>query len=95
MSSRFREGLGGRPYGSPTALGKSTTTIAPFRTWHRIPRTFNPHRQPRETRMHVVGFGTYDRKKHPRVGILLDGLRQLGDEVTEINAPLGFSTTER
>jgi 2-polyprenyl-3-methyl-5-hydroxy-6-metoxy-1,4-benzoquinol methylase/glycosyltransferase involved in cell wall biosynthesis len=45
--------------------------------------------------MHVVGFGTYDRQKHPRVGILLDGLRQLGDEVTEINAPLGFSTAER
>jgi glycosyltransferase involved in cell wall biosynthesis len=45
--------------------------------------------------MHVVGFGTYDRQKHPRVGILLDGLRQLGDEVSEINAPLGFSTAER
>lgn len=45
--------------------------------------------------MQVVGFGTYDREKHPRVGILLDGLRQLGDEVTEINAPLGFSTAER
>jgi glycosyltransferase involved in cell wall biosynthesis len=29
------------------------------------------------------------------VGILLDGLRQLGDEVTELNAPLGFSTAER
>ena len=45
--------------------------------------------------MRIVGFGTYDRQKHPRVGILLDGLRQLGDEVTEINAPLGFSTAER
>jgi glycosyltransferase involved in cell wall biosynthesis len=43
----------------------------------------------------IVGFGTYDRGKHPRVGILLDGLRQLGDEVTELNAPLGFSTAER
>jgi len=43
----------------------------------------------------IVGFGTYDREKHPRVGILLDGLRQLGDEVTELNAPLGFSTAER
>jgi glycosyltransferase involved in cell wall biosynthesis len=43
----------------------------------------------------IVGFGTYDRKKHPRVGILLDGLRQLGEEVTELNAPLGFSTAER
>jgi glycosyltransferase involved in cell wall biosynthesis len=43
----------------------------------------------------IVGFGTYDREKHPRVGILLDGLRQLGDDVTELNAPLGFSTAER
>lgn len=45
--------------------------------------------------MRIVGFGTYDRQKHPRVGILLDGLRQLGDEVTELNAPLGLSTAER
>ena len=45
--------------------------------------------------MHIVGFGTYDREKHPRVGILLEGLRQLGEEVTELNAPLGFSTAER
>lgn len=45
--------------------------------------------------MHIVGFGTYDRQKHPRVGILLDGLRQLGEDVTELNAPLGFSTAER
>lgn len=45
--------------------------------------------------MRIVGFGTYDREKHPRVGILLDGLRQLGEEVTELNAPLGLSTAER
>ncbi len=45
--------------------------------------------------MRIVGFGTYDREKHPRVGILLDGLRQLGEEVTELNVPLGFSTAER
>jgi len=43
----------------------------------------------------IVGFGTYDREKHPRSGILLDGLRQLGEEVTELNAPLGLSTAER
>jgi len=43
----------------------------------------------------IVGFGTYDREKHPRVGILLDGLRQLGEEVTELNAPLDLSTAER
>ena len=45
--------------------------------------------------MRVLYFGTYDRETHPRVGILLDGLRQLGDEVTELNAPLGFSTAAR
>lgn len=45
--------------------------------------------------MHIVGFGTYDREKHPRAGILLDGLRQLGEDVTELNAPLGFTTAER
>jgi glycosyltransferase involved in cell wall biosynthesis len=45
--------------------------------------------------VHIVGFGTYDRGKHPRVGILLDGLQQLGDEVSELNAPLGFTTAER
>jgi glycosyltransferase involved in cell wall biosynthesis len=43
----------------------------------------------------VVGFGTYNREVHPRVGILLDGLRQLGDDITELNAPLGLSTAER
>jgi glycosyltransferase involved in cell wall biosynthesis len=43
----------------------------------------------------IVGFGTYDRERHPRAGILLDGLRDLGDEVTELNAPLGLSTAER
>ncbi|MGX7680268.1 glycosyltransferase family protein [Jatrophihabitans sp. DSM 45814] len=45
--------------------------------------------------MRVLGFGTYDKTKHPRPGILLDGLRELGDDVSELNAPLGFSTAER
>jgi glycosyltransferase involved in cell wall biosynthesis len=43
----------------------------------------------------ILGFGTYDRLKHPRVGIILDGLGATGDEVTENNAPLGLSTAER
>jgi len=43
----------------------------------------------------ILGFGTYDRQKHPRIGIVLDGLSQLGHEVTELNVPLGFSTAER
>lgn len=45
--------------------------------------------------MKVIGFGTYDRQKHPRIGIVLDGLSQLGEDVIELNAPLGFSTAER
>jgi glycosyltransferase involved in cell wall biosynthesis len=43
----------------------------------------------------VIGFGTYDRSRHPRIGILLDGLGQLGEQVIELNAPLGFTTAER
>ena len=45
--------------------------------------------------MTIVAFGTYDTAKHPRVGIVIDGLREHGHEVTEINRPLGFSTAER
>ena len=45
--------------------------------------------------MRVLGFGTYDSISHPRVGIILAGLRAGGDEVVELNRPLGFSTAER
>ena len=45
--------------------------------------------------MRVVGFGTYDLTRHPRVGIVLDGLRAHGDDVVELNAPLGFTTAQR
>ncbi|MBK9475311.1 MAG: glycosyltransferase [Tetrasphaera sp.] len=45
--------------------------------------------------MRVLGFGTYDSRRHPRVSILLIGLERLGAEVHELNAPLGFSTAER
>jgi glycosyltransferase involved in cell wall biosynthesis len=45
--------------------------------------------------LRVLGFGTYDRARHPRVGIVLDGLREHGDDVTEVNVPLGFTTAER
>jgi glycosyltransferase involved in cell wall biosynthesis len=43
----------------------------------------------------VVGFGTYDVGRHPRIGIVLDGLRQRGVDVVDLNRPLGFSTAER
>ena len=43
----------------------------------------------------VLAFGTYNIRKHPRVGILIDGLRKNGCEVTEINDPLTLSTAQR
>jgi glycosyltransferase involved in cell wall biosynthesis len=43
----------------------------------------------------ILGFGTYEVGRHPRIGILLDGLRAHGDEVVEVNVPLGLSTAER
>lgn len=45
--------------------------------------------------MRILGFGTYDRRAHPRAAIQLDGLAELGNEVAELNRPLGFSTAER
>ena len=43
----------------------------------------------------VLAFGTYNVRRHPRVGILIDGLRANGCEVTEINHPLALSTAQR
>ncbi|WP_353335751.1 glycosyltransferase [Bifidobacterium psychraerophilum] len=43
----------------------------------------------------VLAFGTYNTRKHPRVGILIDGLRSNGCTVDEINAPLNLSTAGR
>jgi glycosyltransferase involved in cell wall biosynthesis len=42
-----------------------------------------------------LAFGTYDSRRHPRVGVLIEGLRAAGDEVTEVNAPLALSTAGR
>ncbi|MFT8592526.1 MAG: glycosyltransferase [Bifidobacterium sp.] len=43
----------------------------------------------------ILAFGTYNKRKHPRVGIIIDGLRQHGCEVREINHPLTLSTAGR
>ena len=43
----------------------------------------------------IVAFGTYDTGRHPRVGVLVDGLRAHGYTVTELDRPLGLSTAER
>lgn len=45
--------------------------------------------------MRLLFFGTYDRELHPRVAVLLEGLRDAGHEVAELNAPLGASTAEK
>ncbi|MFE6646302.1 glycosyltransferase [Nocardioides sp. NPDC057772] len=45
--------------------------------------------------MHIVAFGTYDVTSHPRVAVLIEGLRACGAEVTEVNRPLGLDTAAR
>jgi glycosyltransferase involved in cell wall biosynthesis len=45
--------------------------------------------------MKVLAFGTYDTTTHPRFGVLLEGLRAHGDEVIEVNQPLGLNTAAR
>jgi glycosyltransferase involved in cell wall biosynthesis len=45
--------------------------------------------------MRVLFFGTYDTRRHPRVQILMDGLRADGDTVEECNVPVGFDTDAR
>ncbi len=45
--------------------------------------------------MRVLAFGSYDVRAHPRVGVLVDGLRAHGAEVRELNRPLGLDTAAR
>jgi glycosyltransferase involved in cell wall biosynthesis len=43
----------------------------------------------------VLAFGTYDRSTHPRVAVLIEGLRAHGARVSECNEPLGLDTAAR
>jgi len=43
----------------------------------------------------IVAFGTYDAARHPRVGVLVAGLRAHGYTVHELDRPLGLSTAAR
>ncbi|GIF72898.1 glycosyltransferase [Asanoa siamensis] len=45
--------------------------------------------------MRWLAFGTYDVQRHPRVGVLIEGLRAAGDEVVEVNVPLALDTAGR
>jgi glycosyltransferase involved in cell wall biosynthesis len=43
----------------------------------------------------ILAFGTYDVRTHPRIGVLIEGLRAAGDDVPEVNVPLGIDTAGR
>ncbi len=45
--------------------------------------------------MKVVAFGTYDATAHPRIQVIVDGLRERGIDVREIDEPLGLDTAQR
>ncbi|MFC6019632.1 glycosyltransferase [Plantactinospora solaniradicis] len=45
--------------------------------------------------MRWLVFGSYDVRRHPRVGVLIQGLRAAGDEVDEVNVPLALDTAGR
>jgi glycosyltransferase involved in cell wall biosynthesis len=45
--------------------------------------------------MRAMLFGTYDASVHPRIATIGEGLRDLGWDVTECNAPLGLDTAAR
>lgn len=51
------------------------------------------YRYPRPMRWLV--FGTYDKGRHPRVGVMIEGLRAAGDGVVEVNTPLDLDTAAR
>lgn len=45
--------------------------------------------------MRVIAFGSFDRRMHQRVQVLIEGLRAHGYTVEECNVPLGIGTVER
>ena len=45
--------------------------------------------------MRLLAFGTYDAESHPRVAVLLEGLRAHGVTVEELNEPLRLDTAAR
>jgi hypothetical protein len=40
-------------------------------------------------------FGTYSASMHLRVAVLMEGFADHGDEVSEVNVPLGLDTADR
>ncbi len=45
--------------------------------------------------MQIIAFGTYQADSHPRVQVLIEGLRAAGHTVVEVNKPLGLTTADR
>jgi glycosyltransferase involved in cell wall biosynthesis len=45
--------------------------------------------------MRVLAFGTYDSAAHPRIRVIIEGLRAAGVEVDEVNVPLGLDTAAK
>ncbi|HEX6871598.1 MAG TPA: glycosyltransferase [Micromonosporaceae bacterium] len=45
--------------------------------------------------MRWLAFGTYDAQRHPRIAVLIEGLRLAGDQVVELNEPLPLDTAAR
>lgn len=45
--------------------------------------------------MRWLAFGTYDARRHPRVAVLLEGIRATGVDLAELNAPLPLDTADR
>lgn len=43
----------------------------------------------------IHAFGTYDTTSHPRVAVLIEGLRATDVDVIEVNRPLGLDTAKR
>jgi glycosyltransferase involved in cell wall biosynthesis len=57
--------------------------------------TSNDRAPSTDRRPTVLGFGTYDKRVHPRAGIVLDGLAGRGARVLECTEPLRLSTAQR
>lgn len=45
--------------------------------------------------MKILGFGTYDKRVHPRVAVLFAGLAERGHDISELNRPLDINTDGR
>lgn len=45
--------------------------------------------------MRILFFGSYEADRHPRIRVLAQGFRTRGDDVVEVNVPLGLGAAKR